>query len=544
MKINEIKNQPWIYFVGIIMLGLAVYFKSIFYELTFLDDNVWVLDYHWYLKNVENAFKLFGRSDLLAEVFYRPLLNLLFLIDAQIYGQKVYGYHLTNILIHLLNAYLVFLLLKGLRYSVSWAYLSALIFLVHPALVSAVSWIPGRTDSLLSLFAFFSFIAFQKFCQSKKWSFGLWHLLALTAALLVKETAIGLPFFCGLYVILIRKENVFERRYCLLECIWLVIAIGWFIIRKNLTDQNDTITWMIIYQSVFNNSSAFVTYLGKIILPVNLSVLPIIKDTQIIWGCAAILMLISGIVLSKSKDYGYLIFGLLWYVLFLLPSMVVSFLFHEYRLYLPMIGIFIVLLEIVGGRQARLSRWKFVVVLLLIVVFAGMSFIRSDNYKERFAFWKSAVQTSPHSPLAHRNLGAMYFLVDDLDKAEQAFRASAKLNFKEQMVHNNLGLIYMRRGNLVSAEKEYLLEIRFNPTYDNVYYNLGLLYYMQKKFDQAVQSWKKTIALNPLYIDAYKLLAVHYYNTRNLSALSYYVNQLKMRRVDYPLQYDQLLNQQ
>ncbi|MCK5180276.1 MAG: tetratricopeptide repeat protein, partial [Candidatus Omnitrophica bacterium] len=228
----------------------------------------------------------------------------------------------------------------------------------------------------------------------------------------------------------------------------------------------------------------------------------------------------------------YCLWGGCWFLLFLLPSLVISFLKHEYRLYLPMIGVIILLLETGPVRSlAEHPKRATTVLVIILTVFAIITFQYSDQFKDRFTFWHSAVKTSPHSPLAHRNLGAMYHLNGEIDKAETSYRRSFALDPREPMVQNNLGLIYAKRGLLKQAEDAYKGEIAVNPLYSNVHFNLGILYYNQGEIEQAVELWERTLELDPQYIEAYKYLAVHSFDTGNSQKTSYYVDQLKTRGI-------------
>ena len=153
---------------ALISVGFVLYFPSLFYDLTFLDDNVWLLDLHWYFKDFSHSLDLFRRPDLVSNIFYRPMIGLSFMLNAYLCGQNPFAYHWTNILIHLLNGCLVFCLLKKLGYVLELAFSFALIFTVHPALTQAVVWIPGRTDSLLAVFSLLSFIFLLDYLHQKK----------------------------------------------------------------------------------------------------------------------------------------------------------------------------------------------------------------------------------------------------------------------------------------------------------------------------------------------------------------------------------------
>jgi len=159
--------KPFIFYFGIIVVGFILYFKTLFFALTYLDDNVWILDYHWYLKDFSTAFKVFVQPDLVTAVFYRPIIYLSFIIDTHLGGTSPFVYHCTNTAVHLTNVCLIFYLLQRLGHTKGLSFSFSVIFMVHPALTQAVAWIPGRTDSLLSVFVLSSFILFLNYREKR-----------------------------------------------------------------------------------------------------------------------------------------------------------------------------------------------------------------------------------------------------------------------------------------------------------------------------------------------------------------------------------------
>jgi len=537
--IKQIYAQSWCLYLWIVAAGIALYFRTLFFELTYLDDNVWILDYHWYLKDFSNVLKIFLQPDLVTAIFYRPLIYLSFIIDAQWGGTAPFAYHFTNIIIHLVNVCLIFYLLQRLRHTKGLSFSFSVIFMVHPALTQAVAWIPGRTDSLLSVFVLSSFILFLNYREQRNAAGLGGHLFFLILALLTKETAVILPVLCLFYVL------VMERRFdCdLLIFSWGGILAAWGIARKIILSDALQISPVIAGKSVISNSPAFLSYIGKVFFPVNLSVLPILEDTKLIYGIVAIVILAILLLMSRRKRVPYVVFGLCWFFLFLLPSLVISFLKHEYRLYIPMVGCLLLVMEIDFVKDiARRKNRGLAVSLIVISIFSWITWQYSSQYQDRFTFWNNAVRTSPHSPLAHRNLGAMYHLEGVLEKAEDEYKKALKLNPREKMVHNNLGLIYMNRNLFQKAEQEYNLEIMINPEYENVYNNFGILYYRQKRFKEAEAMWKKTLELNSRYIAAYKYLILYYYHQKDTRSAAYYVEQLKKKGIPVPKEYTQILN--
>ena len=526
----------------ICIIGFILYVKVLFFGLTYLDDNVWLLDYGWFFKDLSNAVSFFTKSDFISGAFYRPILNFSFMMDAQIGGEKPFIYHLTNIIVHLFNSCLVFHLFNRLGYERKVTLSFALIFLTHPVFAQAIAWIPGRTDSLLGSFVFLSFIAFINWLDKGKiTNFGL-HVLFLIGALLVKETAISLPVVCMLYAWLIKGRTVSSQKWQIV--LWALVLGVWYFIRSSIISPTSHVSLITAASSIFSNLPAVISYVGKIILPVNLSVLPILKDTNFIYGIVSVIILTFGVVLSKHKRNNYLIFGLVWFLVFLLPSLIISFLTHEYRVYVPMIGFMMIILEMDIIRLLKQSQRRWVAASVVII---GIFFITTWNYsyqyKDRLTFWRNAVNTWPRSPLAQRNLGAMYFLTNQWDMAEIQFQKALALNPSEKMAHNNLGLIYMNQERFQEAEAQYLAEIKINPTYDTVYFNLGVLYYKVNQWDKAEMLWKKTIELNYKYIDAYKNLIVLYVNSGRMKEAAFYIARVIEKGVVLPEQYVDIMRQ-
>lgn len=527
----------------IILTGFLLYFKTLFFDLTYFDDNVWILDYQWYLNNVSNIPQFFSQPDLVSDVFYRPLLSVSFMMNALIGGTAPLVYHATNVGIHLLNGCLVFALLRKMAYEKAWALTFALIFTVHPVLTQAVVWIPGRTDSLLGTLVLAAFIFYLRFLDGRRVSDFVGHLAFFILALLTKETAVVLPLMCFLYFWFIqRKEakgkNAVPRDLGLSCAWWGGIGLLWFALRHSILASGRQVSGKEVLRSMWENSSSLISYTGKIFLPVNLSVLPISKDTSLVFGMAAILLISLALVFSRKRRWPRILFGFSWFLFFLLPSLVISFLNHEYRLYLPVIGMLIVLLEILRSTEPasnkEMSFYNRLGILCVLGVFFGMTFKYSDNFKNKLVFWENAVKTSPHSPLAHRNLGAMCYLEGQWEKAEREFKKALEINPLEFMAHNNLGLIYMNKKQFADAEEEYKKEILINPAYDNVYFNYGLLCYQLDRFKEMENLWKKTLALNPKYLAAYKNLTVFYMQQKDFHNAADYMGRLEKMGVSIP----------
>lgn len=504
-----------------------LYGQTIFFDFSYFDDNALILEHQSFLSEISNIPQAFQRDVFMvpqSEAFYyRPFLTIYFMISALLGGQNAGVYHFFNIVLHLISAFLVYLLFQKLKMDKRLAFLASLLFAVHPVSAQAVAWIPGGNDPLAAIFIISAFIFFIDYFRSGKWRDLIWHQIFWLGALFSKETAVFAPVLFALYI-WGNKNDIFEadkdkgltKSFSVLIG-WILVFFVWFILRMGVLGSGGIhmSLWQAI-ESIYVNSPAIILYIGKIFFPFNLSVLPILEDSVFVYGYLAIAALLILFYLSrKNLQWDRIIFGLVWFLVFLIPSfirpnqeMVADFL--EHRVYISLIGFIFIFWGIDWDLVFKNFRIRKIVFVLALTLFSVITFSHNSVFMDKISFWENAVNNSPHAPLAHRNLGAMYWLDEKVEEAEREYRESLKLNLSEPMVHNNLGLIFARQKDYESAIKEYEAEIRINPYFVPSFYNMGLAYWNLGKKAEAADKWIQAINFDPDYIDAYKGLIVYY----------------------------------
>lgn len=475
----------WRPYFLIFAVGFLLYSQTLFFDFTYFDDSTLILDKAEILQDLSNVGQMFTTDAFFSvdKFYYRPFLNLSFMLDAQWSGVLPVFFHLTNILLHCLAVGLLFSLLHRLTGRRRLSFFLSLIFLVHPVLTQAVAWLPGRNDSLLAVFVLAAFLAFLNFLERPRPRSYLGYLLLFFCALLTKENAAVLPVLVIFYFLFIDRRLSRTDR-------WLIVggsaAVGfiWFLMR-NFVLGGEPINYFSAAAGIIQNAPAILVGLGKLILPVNLSVLPILADSTLVYGLIIAPLLVIAYFLSRARRNNYALFGLAWFFLFLLPSFIrLNDLpdFLEHRLYLSLIGFFIILLEIDWVKNLNFNR-KAVKIIggIILALFAGLTVSQSVYFKDRLIFWERAVADAPHSPLAQRNLGVMHYFAGHLELAEEYYQKSLALNPAEPMAHNNLGVIYLARQDFARAEAEFKKELEINPGYDNALKNLEDLYRWQSQ---------------------------------------------------------------
>jgi Tfp pilus assembly protein PilF len=523
--------KRWQAYLLIAALVVVLYGRTVDFGYIELDDSLLIVDGQAFLQDLSNIPAAF-RTDVFdvrfhssSAMYYRPVLVVTLMLDAQLGGVSPFVFHLSNILIHLLACCAIFTLLTRLGYKRDWSLLATLVFAAHPALVQAVAWIPGRNDSLLALFAVLSFLCLIRFVDALAAGAGTrtlalryaGHLALFALALFTKETAVFFTLVVAYYLLAIRKVSWRDRAIMALVAGWASVCIFWLLTRHAaLADRQAEVPLSSLGDNAVANFPIFIAYIGKALLPLQLSVWHSPADTNLIYGLVPLVALGGLVIISQGALRQYVVLGTIWFAVFLVPSLVVPILTGmEHRLYLPLVGFLVVFLETDLTRQVDLRKPANVAVAAgLVALLAIASFQRSAAFTDKQAFWESAIRTSPSSALAHLNLGATYLDQSRLPEAEREFLRALEINPAEHMAHNNLGIVYARNGLLDAAEVQLERELELYPTYADAYLNLGTVKMRKGHEDEAVRLWERAIELNPQHLNAYASL-VRYYLGRN-----------------------------
>ncbi len=448
------------------------------------------------LKNSERLEKI---SNIPDEIFtgymetnyYRPLLNISFLLDYQIGGKEPLVYHIVNLIIHIINCCLLFYVLTLLNFKRMTAMVGALIFTVHPLFANAVAWVVGRNDMLFTLFGLLSFIMLIKNQRAGgKPQFFLLNFLFLFLSVSSKETAVLLPVMFALYLLTVEKTNIITERNIVYAACWAG-AIGLWYGMRSASDLGEQV-YKTGFDIFFYNIPQIPEYIGKFIIPANLSVLPAYSTFNTAVGVAAIALLAVAVLAAKNKRYNVINFGLLWFLVLIIPGLFMALLnvheWNEYlecRAYFPMIGILIVLLELIPEKWTETkARNLNVIVVILIAVLSILTFNETQKYKNERTFYESAAADAPDRAMYHFLLHKIYRNDGEYQKAEQELLAAINANPNNPKYHYNTGAFYYRMGKNQRAIKYLDETLRQDSTYKIAYEALGWALFYTQQFDR------------------------------------------------------------
>lgn len=498
---NNRINTDWI-FAGIIALVCVVlYAKSIGFDYTFADDDWLIIDNYQYNQDMSNIGHSFTR--ILGSSYYRPLLVITFILEAQVGGTNITYYHITNLLLHLFGSLLVFFVLRKMGYAELMALFFGLFFAVHPILTPAAVWISGRNDSLLTVFLLLTFLFWLKFYEEKhgkQWLFYGLNLLFYAMALFSKEVGIIFPLIALAYYFLFIKEEFFNKKNIALIIGWGAISIVWLLLRQSTLSQlqsQDTIG----LEALIKNIPTFAAIFGKIFLPWKMNALSNFETLSVFSGVAALIILIALIFLSKRADKKRILFGSFWYLLFLLPSLMVRikyvddfFDYAEHRAYLPLLGLLIIFIELLKSYNIDFKGkiQKYIGGGLLLILFLR-SFIYSGVYSDRFDFWTYFVQMYPEKSRGYYYLGRSFISIDDIDSAEKIFQKGISLDVKNYKMFVDLATVYAKSDDYLKASEYARRALDIEPNEPTANFYIGKALNEQKRFSESLPYIKKAI---------------------------------------------------
>lgn len=499
------------------LTGLVVllYGQTLTYGYVGLDDESMIQADHEFLRDVSNlprAFTrgVFGRTVTEGGNYYRPLLTISLMIDAQIGGMDLTAYRVTNVLLHAAATCLVLLLLLALGTRRDLALLLAVVFAVHPLHVLAVALISGRNDPLLAVFALSGLLWLIRFQRTgDRLAFAL-HVAFFALALFTKESALGLLAVQPLLISLVLGGDLRAPRSRALAAAWLAVVGVWLALRSVALPQGSGAG--IGLAGLAANLPTLPQYFGKMLLPFNLSLFPTLRDTGHGYGLLAIAITAIALARSASRSWRRLGFAGAWFLAFLLPSLAVGALpGFEHRTYLPLIGFLFALGETDLLARANLRSWK--VAAAAGAVVAGLfaiSFARCQAFRDFDSFWTRAVTDSPHSPAAHLKFGSALVMRGRLDEAVDLLTAYLARDDAARRIHHQLALAYAGQERWAETERHLVAELAIDPGFVDARYFLGAVYERSGRASQAIAAWRQAIESDPRDVRAYRALIAHY----------------------------------
>jgi protein O-mannosyl-transferase len=523
--------------VLIIALTAIVYANSL--KNHFVGDDAGIIVNNSFIKNWKNLPLVFSRDYLTSlkdlgflgmrnvgsgELYYRPVVTLSYFIDYHLWGLNPFGYHLTNLSLHIANALLLFYMANLIVVSAPIALSAALLFALHPVNTEAVNAVFFREDLLAFLF-FVSALIFYILAGRQG---GIRKIYAYSAslglffvALFSKEMAATLPFILLLYdhyfIDRPKQRNlstVFKFRHLGYFAILVIYLWLWGVVFKN-PNPLPKYPGGSLYTNFLTMSTVVAGYIKLLVMPVPVHFMVTQPQTTVWHFTPAVLastVLIAACLFAAIKTYRSakeISFSIAWFFITLLPVsniFPIRYIVGLRYLYIPIAGfcLFLPLLLL------RLRGLKSAIAVILLFYFV-LTISANRAWQDNVSLWSQVVKWYPNNHFARYGLGEVLLKNGDTDKAMEEFRASLKLNPGNIQARNLLAGYYADKGRLEAAIAEYKKALEFDPKCLEAYNNLAALYAQTGRIKEAIALWEAAVKLDPQFLTAHFNLAVFYY---------------------------------
>jgi len=510
----------------IVGLGILVYANSLGNPFIW-DDQVLIVK-NDIIKDFANLPKVFTSaliSDKYSEAhFYRPMQTLSNMLDYRIWGLNPFGYHVTNLLFHILNAILIFFLIVAISGNRTISIITSLLFVIHPIHTEAVTYISGRADILATFFLLLASILFIKCLQHSHMKRALLYtfsLLCFFAAILSKESSIIFPLILAAYLFIFPATKL-HNRYKIKSLFYLlpffILVVAYFLLRSAVLKSGASSIKIIsptsMYPWFLTMCGVLATYIRLLFLPVGLHMerlVPIIKSAFRIDFIIPIVFLVTLLVLwvKLSRRNKFVLFGMLWFFIALLPLFGViklNALIAEHWLYFPSIGFFMTIgycaFMLFENNVLKISKGVYIGILttlfvMILGIYSVLTVMRNIDWSNPIYFYQSTLKYTPQSPRLYYNLALVYVDNKQFDEALENFKKAVELKLNHEEAYNYLGNIYSMKGSYDKAKEAFEKSLQINPDSSKAHNGLGIIYDETGQYDQAIDEYQKALKTEP-----------------------------------------------
>lgn len=521
-------GRPALIGIALVIAVFAVYWPVMNYDFVNYDD----ADYVTSNPEVQAGLTLHGAAWAFQSTFagnWHPLTWLSLMLDVSLFGSNPGGFHFMNLVIHAVNTVLLFLVLRQLT-AMTWrsAVVGAL-FGLHPLHVESVAWISERKDVLSALFGLLALWTYGQYTMSHAGR-KAWYLLTLlffAFSLMSKSMLVTLP------IVMLLLDYWPLRRFApesggnapVLRRLWLE-KIPFFILGGlssviTLEAQKNSgavvlLASLPIQARLENALVSCGRYLGKMAWPVNLAVIyphPGYWPWSIVIFSALLIAAISMAAFYFRRKFPFLPVAWLLFLVMLIPVIGLvqagnQSMADRYT-YMPLIGIFIIMVWSAGeilARHPKAGRAAVLLVFLMLSGYAGRTRGQLQYWQNGETLFRHAIKVTRDNAVAYENLAGYLTSKGRTDEAVTNFLVALQIDPDNGAVHNDFGVSLVKVGDLNGATKQFQAAVRCQPGDTAALFNLGVTLAAQSRFEEAVPPLKKVLELKPGFAEGHSNL--------------------------------------
>ncbi len=516
--------------VAVLVFTGLLYYKALSGGLTIIDDDFYITK-NPFLRD----FSLHGVKAIFTSFYqtnYHPLTTLTFFFEYNWFGLDPLPYHLLNVLLHLVNTWLVFKVVEQLSGKRLTAIIVCILFAIHPLHVESVAWISERKDVLYSMFYLSALLYYLRYLDSRFQTKNLiTALLLFLASLFSKSAAVTLPVL--LIVIDIYKGRKLNTKSLTEKVPFLLLSLFFGILailsQRSGGAINDYASSYSFINKLFIFTSALSFYFIKLIAPSGFSILhysPYILGGTLRWYyylSLPFLLIIGWLVARRSSFRKEMIFGVCFFLVTISVMLQIipvgSAYVAERYTYISYIGLFYIIGQWVS--DVAINKWRNIV----IGVFAVFVIVYSYQTWDRIGVWKDDTLLFNDLVDSNPDIYSSYLFRADLRKTGGDLQGALEDYTKSITLNPEFGETYFKRartydalGNIPAAISDYDKAIQMIPDFTEAYNSRGWDNFQSGKARAAVNDFNKAIALDANYAEAYNNRGWVYYQAGDIKS--------------------------
>ena len=556
------KSLKFIICIFLVVSILAVYWQVQDHEFINYDDDSYITE------NEHVQLGLTGESIVWTFTTpyasnWHPMTWLSHMLDYELYGDHPRGHLLTNVLLHITNTLLLFMVLLRLTGAIWQSAFVAVLFALHPLNVGSVAWAAERKNVLSTFFWLLTMWVYISYVNNPSIKKYLWLALFFALGLMSKPMLVTLPFVLLLLDYWpLRRWNIQNTngsieqttnsvplsRLILEKIPLLLLVIGSIIttlIAQQMSGAVKSLDVFSLKERFINALISYLSYLQKMVLPSNLSVFyPYPEGSLPVWKgvlCGMVLVGITILAVKRIRKAPYFMVGWFWYLGTLVPVIgivqVGAQAMADRYAYVPLIGIFIILAWGISGLLEKWDKRKKVLPIaagVVILILMVVSWVQASHWKNSITLFKHSISVTenqyPSLAVVYNNLGQALAKKGNIGAAITHYKTAIKLDPNLVKAYVNLGAILSKTSRFEEAKTYYKEAIRVNPNSHTAYYNLANTLSRQGDMEKAITHYKTAIKINPIYLQAHVNLGTLLAQQGSLKeAINYFQEALRLK---------------
>lgn len=545
--------------VFIIFIIVVTLVYSNHFDNPFAFDDSHTVEKNIFIRDLNNIEKFFtdastGSSNPSNQT-YRPILTLSFAIDHYFAKDlNPFYFHLSMFIIFILQLILMFFIIKKIidiseehKWNTYIAFFIVFLYGLHTANAETINYISSRSDSYSTFFVLCGFFIYLYIPKIRKLHL---YLLPVILGMLTKEQAVMFAPLLFFYILIFEESKIGNSSKKILSVLkrtfykslpaFIICGLSSILIIK-MQSESYISGGTSSYQYLITQPWVYLRYFIAFFMPVNLSadtdwkLLESIFDERTITGLVFLLLIsVFAIRMSKDNKTKPVAFGIIWFLLALLPTSSIiplAEVTNDHRMFFPFVGLSLAVISyfryIIIKYDKKICSSK---VLKSVIIFAGLLVLSAHAYgvRQRNRVWSSEESLwydvtikSPENGRGLMNYGITQMEKGNYEIALEYYNKALLITPYYPYLHVNTAILYNAMGRADMAEKYYLSALDYGNSIYVTHYHYAKFLFEKERYSEALYHAEQTLKLSPYFLDNIHLLYDIYFNLNKFNELQF-----------------------